>query len=490
MIFQKTRFLWEINNTKLKETGWLNVIIFGTGKRYIQNKSRFQYMKIIAFLDNDIKKQGSFLDGIIIDSPINIHKYQFDYVILVGKYYAEMYSQLRSLGVDETKILDKDHKGIYSVIKESTRYDVITSCANLNKKKIAMISHSMSTGGAQIAYLLMAKVLKKNAFDVRIYAESKGAILYDFLKAEIPVTVLDGFALDEREIEYYFSGYDCIIVNTIALYDFVSRISILKIPMMWWLHEEDAGYRAHLGNKDINIKRNVHVYGVGSRAIRTFRKYARGENINDLHYGVQKYQQTGIMKAKKKIIFAMIGAVAYHKGQDILNKAVEKFWDMWRERAEFWIIGAISDELKKQYEKEERIRIFGAVAHKKVLELMEEIDVVICASRYDTMPIVLAEAMMLKKVCITTDVTGTAEYIEPYKNGLICKPDDVQSLSEQIEWVLSNQGQLKAMGEASYKVYETEFSEEVFEKNIVSIIKNILADGGTNENGDSCTILS
>lgn len=87
MIFQKTRFLWEINNTKLKETGWLNVIIFGTGKRYIQNKSRFQYMKIIAFLDNDIKKQGSFLDGIIIDSPINIHKYQFDYVILVGKYY-------------------------------------------------------------------------------------------------------------------------------------------------------------------------------------------------------------------------------------------------------------------------------------------------------------------------------------------------------------------------------------------------------------------
>ena len=46
------------------------------------------------------------------------------------------------------------------------------------------------------------------------------------------------------------------------------------------------------------------------------------------------------------------------------------------------------------------------------------------------------------------------------------------------------------MGEASYKVYETEFSEEVFEKNIVSIIKNILADGGTNENGDSCTILS
>lgn len=468
----------------------MNVIIFGTGKRYIQNKSRFQHMQIIAFLDNDIKKQGSFLDGIIIDSPANIHKYQFDYVILVGKYYTEMRSQLRSLGVDETKILDKDHKGIYFMIKESIHYDVITGCSTPTKKKIAMISHSMSMGGAQIAYLSMAKILKRNSFDVRIYAESQGAMLYDFLKAEIPVTVLDGFDLDEREINYYFSSYDCIIVNTIALYDFISKISILSVPMIWWLHEEDAGYRAHLGSKDINIRTNVHVYGVGSRAIRTFRKYAQGENINNLHYGIQKYQRTEIMKAKKKIIFAMIGAVAYHKGQDILSKAVEKSWDMWGEQAEFWIIGAISDELKKQYETEDRIRIFGAVSHKKVLEMMEEIDVVICASRYDTMPIVLAEAMMLKKVCITTDVTGTADYIVPYKNGLVCKSDDVESLSEQIEWVLSNKKQLKSIGEESYKVYEMEFSEEVFEKNIVSIIKDILADGGANESEDSCTILS
>ena len=447
-------------------------------------------MQIIAFLDNDVKKQGSLLDGIIIDSPANIYKYQFDYVILVGKYYTEMHSQLLSLGVDEKKILDKDHKGIYSMIKESIHYDVIMCSANPHPKKIAMISHSMLFGGAQIAYLSMAKVLKKHFFDVRIYAESQGAILYDFLKAEIPVTVLEGFELDEKEIIYYFSGYDCIIVNTIALYDFMSKISILGIPMVWWLHEENAGYRAYLGSNNINIRENVHVYGVGPRAIQTFRKYARGENIGDLHYGIQKYQGTGIIKVKKKVVFAMIGVVAYHKGQDILSKAVEISWNIWKERAEFWIIGAISDELKKQYEMEGRIRIFGAVDHKKVLELMEEIDVLICASRYDTMPIVLAEAMMLKKVCITTDVTGTADYIVPYKNGLLCKPDDVKSLSKQIEWVLSNRQQLKEIGEEAYKVYEAEFSEEVFEKNLISIIKSVLADGGVNESEDSCIILS
>ncbi len=468
----------------------MKVIIFGTGRKYIQNKSRFQHMQIIAFLDNDEKKQGSFIDGIIVDAPYNIHKYKFDYVITVGKYYMEMRLQLLSLGVDETKILDKDHKGIYSMIKKCIHYDVITDHSNLKKKKIALVTHSMAMGGAQIAYVLMAKVLKRNSFDIRIYADSQGAILYDFLKAEISVTVLDGFDLSEREVRYYFSDYDCIIANTIALHNLVSKMSMLKLPIMWWLHEEEAGYKAHMGDKDIIIRSNMHVYGVGSKAIQTFKKYAKDGDIFDLHYGIQRHQLTGIAKVKNKVVFAMIGAVAYHKGQDILREAVKKFWNIWKEQAEFWIIGSISDELRKQYENEGQIQIFGDIDHEEVLELMEEIDVVICASRYDTMPIVLAEGMMLKKVCITTEVTGTFDYIVPYKNGLVCKSDDVQSLSEQIEWVLSNKKQLKSIGEEAYKIYEKEFSEEVFEEKVVKIIKSLLSDGGNNGREDSYTVLS
>ncbi len=90
-------------------------------------------MQIIAFLDNDEKKQGSFIDGIIVDAPYNIHKYKFDYVITIGKYYMEMRLQLLSLGVDETTILDK---GIYSMIKKCIHYNVIKDHSNSKKKKL------------------------------------------------------------------------------------------------------------------------------------------------------------------------------------------------------------------------------------------------------------------------------------------------------------------------------------------------------------------
>lgn len=448
-------------------------------------------MQIVTFLDNDREKQGSYLDGIKIDAPSNIHNYQFDYVILVGKYYMEMRLQLLSLGVDEIKILDKDHKGIFLKIKECLHYDVTTHHFDTNKKKIAMVMHAMSLGGASIALLLMARILKRHSFDIQIYADASGPIIYDLFKEEIPVTLFPSFELDEREIEYYFSSYDCIIVNTIVLCDLVSKMRNLKVPLIWWIHEEEGGYRTYnIEKKDINIGNNTHVYGVGSKAIQTFKRYSKNRDIYDLHYGVQKHQLTEITEVKNKVVFAMIGVVAYHKGQDILKKAVEEFWNIWKEQAEFWIIGSISDEFRKQYESEGKIQIFGDIDHKEVLELMEEIDVVICASRYDTMPIVLAEAMMLKKVCITTDVTGTADYIVPYKNGLICKSDDVQSLSKQIEWVLSNKKQLKSIGKEAYKVYEKEFSEEVFEERIIKIIKNILSNGGNNGGEDSYIVLS
>lgn len=448
-------------------------------------------MQIVAFLDNDLDKQGSFIDGIIIDTPCNVHNYKYDYVILVGKYYMEMRLQLLSLGVDERKILDKDHKGIFFKIKKSIHYDVTTKCFHTNRKKIAMVMHSMTMGGASIALYSMARILKKHFFDVQIYADTSGEIIYDLFKAEIPVTVLPGFELDEREVEYYFSQYDCIIVNTIVLCGLVSRMRVLKVPLMWWLHEDEGGYRTYnIGSNDINIRNDTHVYGVGSKAMQAFTKYVQGVDIYDLHYGIEKHQFTGIAKVTNKIIFAVIGAVAYHKGQDILRKAVKESWNIWKKQAEFWILGSISDELRKQYENEGQIRIFGAVDHDEVLELMEGIDVVICTSRYDTMPIVLAEAMMLKKICITTDVTGTSDYIIPYRNGLICKSDDVQSLSEQIEWVLSNREKLKSIGEEAYKIYEKKFSEEIFEENIVNIIKNLLSDGGINEDEDGCTVLS
>ena len=102
--------------------------------------------------------------------------------------------------------------------------------------------------------------------------------------------------------------------------------------------------------------------------------------------------------------------------------------------------------------------------------LYEKIDVVVCPSREDPLPVVLTEGMMNKKLCIMSDNTGTASLIKHKQNGLICKTGDVESLAEQIRWVIYNTEKLEAFAERGRRLYESVFSIDVFEKRILSII--------------------
>ena len=120
------------------------------------------------------------------------------------------------------------------------------------------------------------------------------------------------------------------------------------------------------------------------------------------------------------------------------------------------------------------MKVFGSIDHGDLLKIYSEIDVVVCPSRNDPMPVVLAEAMMNKKICVASDMTGTAEMIIPYENGLVCHAGDVDSLSQQIEWILDHKEQLGSMGEKAYEVYRQNFSQEQFQIRLCRIVDNII----------------
>lgn len=56
----------------------MRIIVFGTGKMYARYKEKLNEMNIVVFLDNDIGKQGTFLDGRLIERPENIVKYDYE----------------------------------------------------------------------------------------------------------------------------------------------------------------------------------------------------------------------------------------------------------------------------------------------------------------------------------------------------------------------------------------------------------------------------
>ena len=142
----------------------------------------------------------------------------------------------------------------------------------------------------------------------------------------------------------------------------------------------------------------------------------------------------------------------------------------WKEKAEFWVIGGNTLENVFFKNCDELIKIWGEISHDKLIELYSDIDVVLCPSRNDPLPVVMAEGMQYKKVCIASDMTGTAEIIKPYVNGLVCKSGDEKSLQECIQWTLNNRAKFFEIGEKAYMTYKEQFSLEIFKSNIMEII--------------------
>lgn len=450
----------------------MKIIIFGTGQLYKKYKDRLSFCEIVAFLDNDINKQGKILDGHLVDSPNNvfINNYHYDFIIILSKFYLEMREQLLRIGVPADRIIDKEHRCGFPQIRYVNELNAVDNL-QLNKGKILLVTHAMNYTGAPLMLYNMAKVLKRNQFEVCVYTEYWGELVMKYLQAGIHVHKFDDFAFSEGEIELYFSKYDMIVVNTVVLFRLITKLKSLQKPIIWWLHEEEDTYRTfHIEKKDITRYAHLHIYGVGNRAINAFRAVAGETAVKQLVYGIDHEENTNQVVMKEKLTFAVIGFVCKRKAQNFFVQAVRENWHLWKDKARFVIVGDIAKDQRNEIEKGGIIQVTGAIDHDKMLEIYSAIDVVVCPSLYDPMPVVLAEGMMNRKICIASDMTGTAEFIEPYRNGLICKAGDVGSLSECIQWVIDHRDKMAEIGEQAYETYKNHFSMKSFEQNVMSIV--------------------
>lgn len=452
----------------------MKVVVFGTGKIYKKYSYKLLGMQIVAFLDNDVEKQGKILDNAEIISPQSINTVHYDYVVLMSCYYKEMRHQLLELGVEESRILDREHKGHFAGITSRHCYDVMERSEG--KKRVALISHELSLTGAPIILHTMAKLLKKNGYWVEYISKRDGELKFEIMRSEITLNIFEDYSFSENEVRHYFEKYDIIIINTVTLYNLVDRLQILGKPIVWWLHEGITSYqRYNICQNDLRPRDNVYIYGVSNKVIQEFCMNAKHELIKRLMYGIEN--KDCIIKRRtrsnQKIIFAVIGNVSDRKGQDIFVDVVNSNWEDWKSIAEFWIVGSITDDKRREFEKYKTVRIMGMKEHTELLEMYGKMDVIVCPSRDDPLPIVVVEGMMKHKPCIVSDMTGTSEFIIPMENGLICKTGSRQSLRESIQWFLGHKENLENMGDCAYQTYEREFTLEKFENRILKLIDGL-----------------
>lgn len=106
-------------------------------------------------------------------------------------------------------------------------------------------------------------------------------------------------------------------------------------------------------------------------------------------------------------------------------------------------------------------------------EILSLIDVSILPTYYrEGTPRFLLESMAMKKPIITTKMPGCDHLIHNNENGILIKPRSVDEIEKSITQIIEKN--LQKMGQKSYELYKSEFSERVVYNSIIDIYKTLL----------------
>lgn len=368
--------------------------------------------------------------------------------------------------------------------------------SNFNKKSILLVSHELSRTGAPVVILDTAKILVKNGYFVTVVSPINGPLLDEFLHYGVPVIIshelylvqnrLEGieYFQDHFDLDIFVKKFDVTLFNTATLYNLIKRYMNIKQRIIWWIHEGSDTYKGIGERIPKYLSSNIDVYCVGNYAKEQLQKYDFHYSPKILLYGVEDVNENGMIKNPKnnKVRFLIVGTICERKGQLTVIKAIKELPINYLNKVEFIFIGDVAkddifgDKVKQilieTQKSMENIKIFPAFKREDLFEFYKTIDCLIVPSTDDPMPVVATECLMLNKICICSNKTGTSYLIDNTKNGFVFDNQEIDDLKNKIIYILDNIQNLNDIKMAGRKIYEQYFEMSIFEKNLLSIIEN------------------
>ncbi len=457
------------------------VIVFGTGKKFEQYKNILINVEIVAFIDNDTNKQGSYINQLPVINPKDVLRYQFDYVIIMSVYIDVMKKQLIDLGVEQQKCVSYlDCEDIVEYVSDPCIYNFKH---DENKKIVVLLTNELSNTGAPTALLYMAQIFEKKGFSTYVISMRDGDIRKIAVNEDITVIIEPLLSYQNLIVKKIVENADLIIFNTVEVGFAIPRYYKINSKIGWWLHESEYVYKYLYCSPNLSeVISNINIFAVSQIARSAFLKCFLNANIDILEFGIPELiVRNNSSNSSDKIIFAIIGYIHPIKGQDILIKAIDLLENQYSQKLEVWAVGAYSclssDIFCEHFEKAITsgiIKYKGELQKSDLNHLYSNIDVIVCSSREETMSAVVIEGMMHSKACIVSNSAGISSYINNYVDGFVFESENVQELCNIIKKCIVNKEKLKQVGNEARKVYEKNFTMKCFEKNIQKMIDKII----------------
>lgn len=229
-------------------------------------------------------------------------------------------------------------------------------------------------------------------------------------------------------------------------------------PFSFTVHgpeEFDKPQFIHLGEK---IRRAAFVVAVSSYGrSQLFRWVAHGQwdKVQVVHCGLERaFHDVPAVQAPAAPRLVCVGRLCEQKGQLLLMEAAQR---LAVQGVAFEIVLAGDGEMRGEIEAliagtglQGKVRITGWISSEQVRAEILAARALVLPSFAEGLPVVIMEAMALRRPVLTTYVAGIPELVRPGENGWLFPAGDVDELVAVMEDCLAQSGEvLQTMGEAA-----------------------------------------
>lgn len=362
------------------------------------------------------------------------------------------------------------------------------------KKRIAIVTGSLVTGGAEAMVAELATKLDKNYYDVKvicIYIPVNSPIENKLIEEKIDLVFLnkeDGIDLKTfYNLNKELKKFNPDIVHTHlsgAIYSY-PLIILNRYQMVHTLHTTPEKEFSNLTQKlfkliyKFNLATLVTVSPENQKkAIKHYN--LKSENVQMVFnpVDIKRFKPIGnsIKREDKIIRFINVGRQDKNKNQKMIIKAFNQVNKL-KANIELILIGdgEKNKELKKiteDYQLEEKIKFKGIIGNPE--EFLRKSDIYIQSSNYEGLPLSILEAMAAGLPIISTNVGGIKDIVTD--NGFMINSNDPNMLAEVMIKLIDNKEKRLEMSMNSQKNI-LKFDSKIMAKEYSKIYEQLMLKG-------------
>lgn len=268
---------------------------------------------------------------------------------------------------------------------------------------------------------------------------------------------------------------------------------LLKIPFIitchLWFSKDDKKLLLYHELEAQAMKAANSVIGVSEEICKNIMaKNINKEKVNLIHNGIdlsnyRKYarEESFTLFEKLKInedefVVGTAGRLDHQKGYHYLLSAVKYLKDK-NINVKCVVIG--EGPQRKELEQKRQDLGLQKVIHfpgfrEDIINLLDMMDIFVLTSIDEGLPMILLEAMAMKKAIISTPVGAIDKVLTHGKDALLYDVGDVTTLAKYIIDLKNNPERKEKMGQEAYTRFKSDFSSEIMAKKYISIYDALL----------------